>query len=74
MSRTQFSLVPNGRGAKNDDTVKIFELLINVVIFNKRKAMITLEPKGKRYGQDVRLSPCADKNSSGEQAEPKSSS
>jgi hypothetical protein len=35
---TQFLLVPNGMGAKNDDMVKIFELLINVVIFNKRKA------------------------------------
>jgi hypothetical protein len=37
-------------GAKNDDTVKIFELLINVAMPDKRKATDTLEPKGKRYG------------------------
>jgi hypothetical protein len=32
VSGTQFLLVSNGMGAKNDDTVKIIELLINVVI------------------------------------------
>jgi hypothetical protein len=32
VSRTQFLLVPYGMGAKNDDMVKIFELLINVAM------------------------------------------
>ena len=45
-------------GAKNGDMVKLIELLINVVILDKRKVLITLEPKGKGYGQDGMLSSC----------------
>ena len=47
MSGTQFLQVPCGLGAKNGDMDKIHELLVNVVIFDKRKGTGTLEPKGK---------------------------
>jgi hypothetical protein len=43
VSGTQFLLEPYGMGAKNDDMVKIFKLLINVVMQNKQKASVLLE-------------------------------
>ncbi len=42
MSGTQFLLELYGREAKNDDMVKIFELLLNVVSNNKRKVSVML--------------------------------
>ena len=50
MSGTQFLQVPCGLGAKNGDMDNICELLVNVVISDKRKGTGTLEPKGKGYG------------------------
>jgi len=56
VSGTQFLQVPCGLGAKNGDMDNICELLVNVVIFDKRKGTGTLEPKGKGYGSDGRFS------------------
>ena len=49
MSGTQFLQVPCGLGAKNSDMDKIHELLVNIVIFDKRKGTGTLDsPVGEK--------------------------